>query len=100
MTFLNVIYKLSIFYAVVYVVAMCYYAIDFMIIKMKEKKWADAKEIDVITKLMLLSDKYMPEDSGDTFLKDIIKLKKYNLDFRIDCYREGIKKRMENFISE
>jgi hypothetical protein len=73
---------------------MACYAIDLIIVKLREKYWEEATDLEIAMKLMQLRVKYMPVDKGNPLMKDIAELHEYNQEFRIECYREGIKNRL------
>lgn len=82
---------------------MCIYAVDFVAIKKKEQFWSDKSDDEVLKKTFTIVEKYDNKcslllDEKDSFIKHVIKLNEYHIEFRIACYREGVKKRLRDII--
>jgi len=97
----TIIYYLSLFYTLLYIVIMCNYAINYFITIEKEKFWENATNDDVLKKVFKIASKYdktMSLTDIDDLLQKILKLKEYHIEFKIECYREGVKKRLKEIL--
>ena len=82
---------------------MCIYAADFIIIRKKEEFWENASDDDILEKAVSIVRKYDKTaclNDKKVFTNTIIKLNEYHIEFKIACYREGIKKRLNEIIAE
>ena len=98
----TIIYYLSLFYTLLYVVIMCNYAINHFTTIEKEKIWETSDNDDVLKKVFKIASKYDKKitlNNTNDFLKKILKLKESHMEFKIECYREGVKKRLNEIIS-
>ena len=81
---------------------MCIYAVDFVVIRQKEKYWENQTEDNILEKVLSIVRKYHKDCSLNDkkeFIKTILKLKEYHMEFKIACYREGVKKRLNEIIA-
>ena len=93
---------LYILYTLVYVILMCNYATTFVIIQRKEQFWKNASDDQVLQKVFNIILKYDSSvclNDKSLFIQKIQKLKEYNMEFKIQCYKEGVKKRLNEIIS-
>ena len=80
---------------------MCIYAADFIIIRKKEEFWENASDDDILEKAVSIVRKYDKNaclNDKKVFINTTIKLNEYHMEFKIACYREGIKKRLKEVI--
>ena len=90
-------YVSGITYAVVYTLAMSYYAIRHFITVWKEKIWETAPESQVIEEIkyiILNHNKCANLDTIDSVISESIALTKYSQSYRRECYVQGLKKRV------
>ena len=83
---------------------MCMYAADFIIVTRKEQFWENATDAEVLEKAFSIVRKYNYVNDyylydKYVFINTIVKLNEYHLDFKIACYKEGIKKRLNEVIA-
>jgi len=82
---------------------MCIYAADFIIIRKKEEFWENASDDDVLEKALNIVRKYDKNaclNEKEVFINTTIKLNEYHMEFKIACYREGIKKKLNEIIAK
>ena len=99
-------YYYSVFsFIILYILAISSYAIDFIIINKKTEYWNKASDDEIIQKVITIVSHH--ENNIDLFLKNkqmfikkVHNLNNKNLQFRIACYREGVKNRLNEIISK
>ena len=99
----STIYYLSLFYIVLYLIVMCNYAVNHYMITKKEKFWENATDNDILEKAFKIVSKYdknVKLDNMKEFLINIQRINEYQLEFKIECYKEGIKKRLKSIMSQ
>lgn len=82
---------------------MCMYAVDFIIIRRKELFWEKSSDEEVFEKALKIVrkyDEYCSLNDKKQFISTILKLNEYHMEFKIACYREGIKKRLNEIIAK
>ena len=82
---------------------MCIYAVDFVIIKRREEYWAKCSDDEILEKvfeIVLKYDKACSLSDKNEFINNIQKLNEYHLEFRIACFREGVKNRLKEIMTE
>jgi hypothetical protein len=75
---------------------------NYFITMEKEKIWENATNDDVLKKVFVIASKYdktITLNNINDLLQKIIKLKEYHEEFKIECYREGVKKRLNKIIA-
>jgi hypothetical protein len=86
-----------------YVIGILTYACEHFRIEYKESIWEKATDEEVIVKIWSIVKEF---DDGEKtlynkeeILKKAIYLNKYNLQFRIRCFKEGVKNRMNKMLN-
>ena len=99
-------YYYSVFSCIIlYILTISSYAIDFIIINKKTEYWNKATDDEIIQKVITIVSHYNKSIdlylmNKHLFIKKVNKLNKTNLKFRIACYREGVKNRLNEIISK
>lgn len=81
---------------------MCNYCMNYFITIEKEKIWENATNDDVLKKVFKIASKYdktITLNNINELLQKILKLNEYHEEFKIECYREGVKKRLNKIIA-
>ena len=84
-------------YAVIYTLAMAYYAIRHFITVWKEKMWETAPESQIIEEIKYIIRKHNEcanLDTIDSVIFESISLTKYSQSYRTECYVQGLKERV------
>ena len=82
-----------------YICAILSYAIDHFRVKHNEQLWSTKTDEEVIKKLWSIVSKFEFCNKDKTeILRKAKELNKYNMKFKIDCYKEGIKGRINGFL--
>ena len=88
-----------------YIVGILSYAYEHFRIEYNEKKWEKATDEEVITKICDIIKEFDKEMRKKTrydkeeILKRASELNKYNLQFRIRCFKDGVKNRMNKILN-
>lgn len=87
-----------------YVVCIITYAYEHFRIEYNESVWETATDEEVVIHLWLIIKEYDASIKQicekDKILKKAQELNNNNMDFKIRCYKEGIKDRMKTLISQ
>lgn len=84
-------------YTIFYILGISYYAINHFIIEWKEKYWKNATEEQVLEELKYIIRKHnecADLDTIESTIAESINLTKYSQPYRIECFRQGLKRRV------
>lgn len=88
---------------VLYAFTIAGYAVEFIIIRKKTEFWDRATDEDIIQKVLSIMCNYdknicLKLTNKQMFIKKVDVLNKTNMEFKIHCYREGVKPRLNEFL--
>ena len=92
-------------FIIFYILAISSYAVDFIIIKKKTDFWCKASDDEVIQKVLNIMCNYdknicLNLINKQMFIKKVEFLNRTNMKFKIACYREGVKQRLNEIINK
>ena len=85
-------------YIIFYILGISYYAATHFIIEWKIKMWEVAPESQVIEEIKYIIRKhnqYANLNTLELIIAESINLTKYNVAYRIECFRQGLKARVK-----